>query len=81
MKTSFDLSVVGKQGSKTAKVSKNQWGAAKNGFSVQKVTNGANKAAKMITGLTFANDKLKATLKRRLYKLQKAAARSAQIKK
>ena len=81
MKTSFDLHIAGKQGNKTAKVAKNQWNAAKNGHSVQHVTNGANKAAKCITGLTFATDKVKATLKRRLYKLQKASARSAQIKK
>ena len=80
-KTSFGLSASGKQQNKTAKVSKNQWNAAKNGFSVQHITNGANKAAKCIGGLTFCNDKTKVLLKRRLYKLQKAAARSAQIKK
>ena len=80
-KTTFDLLIAGKQGNKTAKVSKNQWNVAKNGSSAVHITNGANKAAKCIGGLTFANDKVKTLLKRRLYKLQKASARSAQIKK
>lgn len=81
-KTILDLHfITDKHEKKGGKVAKNQWDAAKCGMAVQHLTNGANKAAKTIGGIRFANDKLKTVLKRRLFKLHKAAARSAQLKK
>ena len=69
----YKLHVAHKAYHKTTAISKNQWGAANQGSSVQSIKKGTAHAAKTIQGLTFANDKKKALLLRRLGKLHAAS--------
>merc|ERR1719238_1749342 len=62
----FVLRVNHKPYHKTQKVAKNTYGAARGAFSQQSIKKGAAHAAKTIQGLTFANDRLKRVLLRRL---------------
>ena len=58
---------------KTNRVLKNKNGQAGLVHSTQKIKHGTNKAAKTIKGLTFANDKKKALLLKRLGRLHAAS--------
>ena len=68
----YKLHVAHKAIHKTAAVAKNQWGAKGAAISTQSIKKGTNHAAKTIKGLTFANDKKKALLLKRLGKLHGA---------
>lgn len=68
----YKLSIAHKPIHKTAAVAKNTWGAAGASISTQYIKKGTAHAAKTIKGLTFANEKKKALLLRRLGKLHAA---------
>eukprot|EP00356_Strombidium_inclinatum_P016988 CAMPEP_0170480536 /NCGR_PEP_ID=MMETSP0208-20121228/1338_1 /TAXON_ID=197538 /ORGANISM="Strombidium inclinatum, Strain S3" /LENGTH=160 /DNA_ID=CAMNT_0010753099 /DNA_START=57 /DNA_END=540 /DNA_ORIENTATION=+ len=68
----FVLKVHHKSYHKTSRVSKNTHGAAHLVASTQTIKKGTAHAAKTIQGLTFANDKKKALLLKRLGKLHAA---------
>ena len=65
----YKLHIAHKAIHKTAAVAKNQWGAKGASVSTQSIKRGSAHAAKTIKGLTFANDKKKALLLKRLGKL------------
>ena len=68
----YVLAINHKSYNKTARVTKNTQGAAKLNASSQRIKRGTAAAAKVIKGLTFANDKKKALLLKRLGKLHGA---------
>ena len=69
----YKLHLAHKSIHKTTAVTKNQWAAKGASVSTQSVKKGTVHAAKTIKGLTFANDKKKALLLKRLGKLHAAS--------
>ena len=68
----YKLHIAHKAIHKTTAVTKNQWAAKGASISTQTIKKGTVHASKTIKGLTFANDKKKAMLLKRLGKLHAA---------
>ena len=68
----YKLHIAHKAIHKTTAVTKNQWNAKGAAISTQTIKKGTNHCAKTLKGLTFANDKKKALLLKRLGKLHGA---------